>query len=63
MMRELERFELADTGSGAVLVLGLNLTTEGHLGELNLQRLRYTCLPDPHAIAHHAPRPTAGRPA
>ena len=37
---KLEHFELADTGNGAVLTLGLNLTADGHLGELNLQRLR-----------------------
>lgn len=36
----LDQFEHAYTGDGAVLTLGLNMTTNGHLGELNLQCLR-----------------------
>lgn len=37
---ELHRLEYADTGSGAILRLGLRLSTQGHLGEIGLQKLR-----------------------
>jgi len=37
---ELHRLEHADTGNGAILTLGLRLSTQGHLGEIHLQTLR-----------------------
>ena len=36
----IDRLEHAYTGDGAVLTLSLNMAINGHLGELNLQRLR-----------------------
>jgi type VI secretion system protein ImpG len=36
----LDRFVHADKGNGAVLTLGLNITGDGHLGELNMRSLR-----------------------
>jgi|GEM_PF-3111262 len=37
---ELHRLEHAATGNGATLRLGLRLSTQGYLGEIQLQKLR-----------------------
>lgn len=37
---ELYRVQLAESGEGAALKLGIKLTAKGHLGELNMQQLR-----------------------